>query len=108
MSNYSRSQILEKAKECVTGKRPEDYGSPENNFQTIADFWNTYIKATRAKELSAKDVAVMMSLLKIARITKSDSIDSFIDLAGYAACAGQFVEIHPPAVAPNTGKEDEH
>ena len=31
----------------------------------------------------------MMGLLKIARATKSDSADNFIDLAGYAACAGE-------------------
>ena len=36
------------------------------------------------------DVAVMMGLLKIARIKTGNGItDSFIDLAGYAACAGE-------------------
>lgn len=39
--------------------------------------------------ISAKDVAVMMSLLKIARIATGSSPDSFVDLAGYAACAGE-------------------
>ena len=28
-----RSEILEKAKQCVTGDREQDYGSPENNFK---------------------------------------------------------------------------
>lgn len=90
---YTRTEILDKAKDCVTGNRTEDYGAPENNFQTIADFWNTYLSATRTNHITAKDVAIMMSLLKIARITKTCDIDSFIDLAGYAACAGSLIEI---------------
>ena len=31
----------------------------------------------------------MMSLLKVARIATGSSPDSFVDLAGYAACAGE-------------------
>lgn len=38
-----------------------------------------------------KDVAMMMALLKVARIKAGDKADSFIDLAGYAACAGEIV-----------------
>ena len=36
------------------------------------------------------DVAMMMSLMKIARIKNGGgSGDSFVDLAGYAACGGE-------------------
>ncbi len=31
----------------------------------------------------------MMALLKMARIATGSSPDSFVDLAGYAACAGE-------------------
>lgn len=34
---------------------------------------------------------MMMALLKVARIKAGDKADSFIDLAGYAACAGEIV-----------------
>lgn len=37
-----RADILHTAEKCVCGQREQDYGSPENNFQTIADFWSVY------------------------------------------------------------------
>lgn len=39
--------------------------------------------------ITAKDVAAMMGLLKVARIATGSNPDSFVDLAGYAACAGE-------------------
>lgn len=39
--------------------------------------------------ITAKDVAAMMGLLKVARIATGSSPDSFVDLAGYAACADE-------------------
>ena len=81
----TRSDILEQAKICVCGDREEDYGSPEDNFSKIADLWSAYTGHT----YSALDVAMMMSLLKIARIYAGTKSDSFVDLAGYAACAGE-------------------
>ena len=32
---------------------------------------------------------MMMALLKIARIASGNNPDSFVDLAGYAACGGE-------------------
>ena len=34
-----REDILDMAKTCVCGDREQDYGSPENNFDTIAKLW---------------------------------------------------------------------
>lgn len=45
---------------------------------------------------TAKDVAMMLALLKVARIHNGDKMDSFIDLAGYAACAGEIVGKEAP------------
>ena len=40
--------------------------------------------------LEAEDVAIMMILLKIARIqTGTFKPDNYIDIAGYAACAAE-------------------
>ncbi len=81
-----RSEILEVAAECVCGKRPQDYGNPEDNFKTIAQFWSEY----KCVAFTPTDVAVMMALLKIARIKSGVyTPDNFVDLAGYAACAGE-------------------
>lgn len=92
-----REEILETAKKCVCGEREQDYGTPEENFSTIGQLWFTYLRAAHPVEcrditistITPKDVAVMMSLLKVARIATGKSPDSFVDLAGYAACAGE-------------------
>lgn len=85
----TRAAILREAEECVCGQREQDYGSPEDNFATIAKFWGEYLDT----EVTPKDVAMMMCLLKIARIkTGGGTGDSFVDLCGYAACAGEIHE----------------
>lgn len=83
----TREEILSKAEECVCGHRETDYGSLENNFLAIADLWMAYKGVT----FTPIDVAMMMALLKIARIKGSShpTDDSFVDLAGYAACGGE-------------------
>lgn len=87
----TRSEILEKAKECINGDREQDYGSPEDNFKTIANLWNDYLyTGSNLSPIDATDVAMMMALLKIARIRNGGGTgDSFVDLAGYAACGGE-------------------
>lgn len=84
----TRKEILSKAAECVTGQREQDYGSPEQNFQIIADLWSAYTGLS----FEPVDVAMMMALLKIARIKNGGGTgDSFVDLAGYAACGGEII-----------------
>lgn len=79
-----RGAILDTAKTIINGSRQDAYGNPENNFTKIAMFWGTY----KGVLFSPHDVAVMMSLLKIARIsTGSDSEDSYVDTLGYMALA---------------------
>ena len=34
---HNRKDVLSDAETCVCGHREQDYGSPENNFQIIAD-----------------------------------------------------------------------
>lgn len=80
-----RAEILEAARVCVCGEREQDYGTPEDSFALIASLWTVYLNTP----ITPKDVAMMMALLKVARIKRGDKADSFIDLAGYAACAGE-------------------
>ncbi len=85
-----RAEILDAAKKCVCGQREQDYGKPEDNFQIIADLWNAYLKLPPERRVDPRDVAMMMALLKIARIRSGTATeDSFVDLAGYAACGGE-------------------
>ena len=82
----SRADILDRAKAIVTGEREKQYGKPEDNFAIIAELWGAYT----GYKFSPVDVAMMMALLKVARIkTGVGTVDSFVDLAGYAACAGE-------------------
>lgn len=93
----TREEILSKAKKCVCGQREQDYGTPEQNFRLIADLWTDYL----GKLISPKDVAMMMCLLKIARIKNGGGTgDSFVDLAGYAACGGE-INSHSKDVSKN-------
>lgn len=80
-----RAEILEAARVCVCGERERDYGAPEDSFALIGRLWTAYL----GTPVTPKDVAMMMALLKVARIKVGDKADSFIDLAGYAACAGE-------------------
>lgn len=88
-----RKETLEQAIKAVCTDREGQYGSPENNFKVIAEFWTDYLRNSRTLKcgsISAKDVAVMMTLFKIARITTGKhKDDNFVDLAGYAACAAE-------------------
>lgn len=80
-----RDEILEAARVCVCGEREQDYGSPEDSFALISELWSAYLGIS----FTSKDVAMMMASLKVARIRNGDKADSFVDLAGYAACAGE-------------------
>lgn len=90
----TRADILHAAEKCVCGQRETDYGTPEDNFKAIAELWEAYLNkaCTRGANVcvEAKDVAAMMALLKIARIAAGGGkADSWIDLAGYAACGAE-------------------
>lgn len=94
----TREDILDKAKECVCGQREQDYGSPENNFQLIADLWSVYLGI----DISPVDVAMMMVHLKTARVkTGGGTIDSLVDIAGYSACAGEIISMSDTSVRIN-------
>lgn len=93
----TRAEILECARVCVCDEREQDYGTPEDNFTTIGLLWSVYLRAAYPElqmvmainSITPKDVATMMALLKVARIATGSSKDSYIDLAGYAALAGE-------------------
>ena len=85
----TRAAILDAAKKIVTGDREKQYGSPEDNFDVIARLWSTYA----GREFTPVDVAMMMTLLKVARIkTGHYKADSYIDACGYLACAAEIAE----------------
>ena len=84
----TRGKCLGQAREVINGERLDDYGNPEDSFRIIADYWSTYTGV----ELNSADVAKMMVLFKVARMSgQADKIDNYIDAAGYIGIAGDMV-----------------
>ena len=83
----TRQAILDEARDAITGEREDAYGGPEQSFTTIAKFWSAYLD----RFIETQDVAAMLALLKLARIKHSEGQhrDSWVDLAGYAACGAE-------------------
>lgn len=78
-----RKTCLDTACSMVNGERQGDYGTPERNFAAIARMWSDY----KGIEFTELDVAILMALLKVARIqTGRFKEDSFVDACGYLAC----------------------
>ena len=85
---YLRGDILDTAKQYVDTDRANEHGDMEDNFQRIAAYWNTHLGLI--SYIKDTDVAVMMTLLKVARIhSNTENIDNWVDAAGYMACGGE-------------------
>lgn len=86
--------ILDRVKEIVNGERQGMYGKPERNLSDIANVWNWYLNTRRGSQsngLDAKDVGVMMALLKIVRICSGHyKDDNYVDAIGYLTLANEF------------------
>lgn len=70
-------------------ERANAYGDASEMHQLIAEYWGTYLD----KDISASDVAVMMTLFKIARSSYGDSLETADDLKdaiGYMGFAAEF------------------
>ncbi|MBJ23344.1 MAG: hypothetical protein CMB64_01615 [Euryarchaeota archaeon] len=80
------SEILQIASNLVSGDRQKQHGDKIANHKNIATLWSAYLD----KDISGHDVAILMSLLKIAR-TKlgSFNIDDYYDGTAYIGIAGE-------------------
>lgn len=80
--------ILRDAEDLITGERNGDYGPANEDFSVIAEFWNSYLQALGMRVfITAKDVALMMTLLKIRREATHPKRDNLVDGCGYLALA---------------------
>lgn len=87
----TRAQVLDAAAAAVAD-REGTYGGPEDNFARIARRWRAHLVNRFGVEvpIDAASVAIMMADLKIARLENAPGhVDSWVDLAGYAACGGE-------------------
>lgn len=84
-----REVVLDTAKRLVNNDRVKHYGSPKENFTRIANMWSEIFKT----KITPAQVALCMAIVKVTRLIQTpDHEDSWIDLAGYAACGGEVVE----------------
>ena len=88
---YTKEMLLDAAKESVD-RRGKNYGTPYTNFMRIANHWEMFLANSKRAEITITpgDVAIMFALMKIARLENDPGhADSWIDLAGYAACGAE-------------------
>lgn len=88
-----RVNTLKLATDAVT-QRHEHYGTPKQNFEAIANRWNAHLENVgEVGNLTAADVALMLADVKMARLENDPThLDSWADLAGYAACGAEVSE----------------
>ena len=93
MNKYE--SICDEAKDITENNRMKEYGHPIDKFSDIARFWNSYLvnKLGDKKTINHKDVAIMMTLLKIAREQSKHKRDNLVDAIGYLRNCAQIEEI---------------
>jgi hypothetical protein len=94
-----KSETLRRADEIIHGERQDQYGDPEDSFKLIAEYWSMYLRS-RLQEivhycdipddmlinLGAQDTAIMLALMKIARMSGQKwHKDNAVDACGYLA-----------------------
>lgn len=99
---HERELVLSEALKLIVGDRNVDYGDPYDDFGMTADLWRTYL--TRIAErrntftIEPHDVAVMMVLLKISRLSWTpNKKDHWVDIAGYIGCGWDCVTRDNPS-----------
>jgi hypothetical protein len=75
--------VLLQAHTLINRDRQSAYGDPSESFSRTAAMWTAYL----GKDISAKDVAVCMALLKLSREAHRHKGDNLLDAAGYIGLA---------------------
>ena len=92
-SSMTKEEILAEASRIISKDRNLSHGDAFQNHAEIAEFWNIFLdkKLQPMASITAEDVALMMVLMKVSRHTQGtkSNIDNFVDMAGYAAIAGE-------------------
>jgi len=77
----------DEAVKIITGDRHESYGHPGDDLGGIAMMWSGLLNTRLTQPLSGKDVALMMTGLKLVRHAHKAKDDNLIDAHGYLICA---------------------
>jgi hypothetical protein len=81
-----RNEILDTAKSLINGDRAEAYGDALDLHRNIAKGWSIIL----GQEVKPHQAALCMAWIKMMRlVVTEDHMDSYVDLAAYAALAGE-------------------
>ena len=90
MTKNLTKEYLETAIKLITGPRANDYGDKVINHGNIGKLWSAYLGVP----ITAHDVAICMTLLKIARAKFGNPTpDTYVDGSAYAA-SYMYTSIH--------------
>lgn len=79
-----RGSVLLRALDVINGERQQSYGDPEDSFEEIAWVWNWWLGERFSAPITSQDVAMMMSLMKLAREKNgAGKTDNVVDCCGY-------------------------
>ena len=82
----NRAEILDTAKGYVTQDRAATHGDAERTFGRIAAVWSARLGVT----ITEAQVCILLVDLKTCRAWGNPAhADSWVDVAGYAACGGE-------------------
>jgi hypothetical protein len=89
--------ILEEAAQITAEDRQRYYGHPRDNHGNIASFWASYLHRRFGVhlELTARDICLMMVLLKVSRDANKANRDNLVDICGYARNVEMVQEANP-------------
>lgn len=86
-------ELLQKTMDTVEA-RGACYGESEASLADIAAYWDVYLMQMGTRSIGPRDVALMLLLMKMARVRGSPNhTDNYIDMAGYAALAGNLAHV---------------
>jgi Domain of unknown function (DUF6378) len=101
-----RAQTLDEAARLVNNDRNKDYGEPINDFSKVVGALNSFgYSGPGGRDLEPHDLAFIQTVVKLSRLVQTPTkVDSWVDIAGYAACgrevAEQFAKDTTPAPVP--------
>ena len=80
------STHADKAAELVLGSRNADYGNPHPDFAGIALMWSGLLNTKLNAQITAVEVGLMMTALKLRRQAHKPKADNLDDAHGYLLC----------------------
>jgi hypothetical protein len=81
-----REDILDNAKDLITGDRHEAYGDFGDQMKAVSSM----ASAAAGKAFTPRDIALILMCLKLRRMMTAEGVDSEVDMCGYAALFAEY------------------